>query len=408
MDDRRLSRRQAVKIAGSAAILSPLAVGSASAENDLEYVHEDHIVNGEFLIPAREWFTVRGRIPLEETDVSPGDEILLTFQGESGVSNPYFKRYTTAVDEEGRWEFEGRFQGAKAGFTLYAQKRRQSNAIIQVSGRFIPDPDPRFDVTLEETPREVVAGETLELSVDIENQGIVPDEKIVELKAGDLGSDQQSVSLGVGNASTETFSIQTEMTDTGEQTAVVDSAQDSASTTVTVSQPATFLVTHTETKEPAAGEQLELTVIVRNDGDIGGETTLVIGAEELGSTEVLVDLDPGESDVFSVPLQTDEGDAGDYDITFDSGDDTATTSATVLEPTDENNDSNQTDDEDEPTDDSTDGESDEDGGGVSNEDDGTENTDDDGPGFTLGGAVGSLAGVGYLLRKRLDDEDVTK
>lgn len=115
-----------------------------------------------------------------------------------------------------------------------------------------------------------------------------------------------------------------------------------------------------------------------------------------------------DAESISPEIQYDE--AGTYDVTLrvidERGEtDEVTRSVTVEAPQTQDQDSDEDDAQDE-ADDTPDSNTDqeEDAGG----DDTDDPTGDDSPGFGVGGALAGLGGAGYLLKRRLNDEDSEK
>ena len=80
-------------------------------------------------------------------------------------------------------------------------------------------PAPAFFEVSIESVTESTAGETLDVTVAVENTGEASATQTVELSASGLGSNLTTVSLDGGNATTETLSLSTDEGDAGEYTA---------------------------------------------------------------------------------------------------------------------------------------------------------------------------------------------
>ncbi|PSQ34880.1 hypothetical protein BRD08_08495, partial [Halobacteriales archaeon SW_10_66_29] len=121
--------------------------------------------------------------------------------------------------------------------------------------------------------------------------------------------------------------------DAGEYTATVESNDDSDSTGVTVQQPAEFSVAVTGTNSPVVeGETLSVDAEVQNTGESTDtqSVALTVDGQERNSTAVT--LAGGESRTMTLTWETAAGDAGEYDATVASDDDSASTGVTVNVP----------------------------------------------------------------------------
>lgn len=99
-------------------------------------------------------------------------------------------------------------------------------------------------------------------------------------------------------------------------------------------QPAFFDVTITDTNDPVAeGETLEVVAEVENTGDLPDTQDIVLEIEGIGVVDTTsLSLDGGNADGVALEWETTVGDAGTYDITVASEDDTDTQAVTVFEP----------------------------------------------------------------------------
>jgi hypothetical protein len=192
--------------------------------------------------------------------------------------------------------------------------------------------DPAFFEVSIESVTDPTAGETLDVTVAVENTGEASATQTVELSASGLGTDSTTVSLDGGDSTTETLSLQTSEGDAGEYDATVEAGDGSDSTDVTVLAPAAFTVDITDVTAPVAGDSLAATVSIENTGDTPGEQTIELSASGLGSDSTTVSLDGGDSTTETLSLSTDEDDDGEYTLTADAGDDEATETVTVAAP----------------------------------------------------------------------------
>jgi len=95
----------------------------------------------------------------------------------------------------------------------------------------------------------------------------------------------------------------------------------------------TFAVEVLGTNGPVtAGDPLEAQVRVTNTGDVAGEQAVELAVPPLGSDEVTVSLDGGDSTTVNLAVSTRRGDGGSYEATVTSDNDTATAAVTLQEP----------------------------------------------------------------------------
>jgi hypothetical protein len=100
-----------------------------------------------------------------------------------------------------------------------------------------PEAPANFTVTIDATNSPVTEGDALDVTATIENTGDVQGTQTVDLTVGALGTNSTQVTLAGGANTTETFTLGTTSGDNGTYTATVSSANDSASTSVTVDTP---------------------------------------------------------------------------------------------------------------------------------------------------------------------------
>ena len=199
-------------------------------------------------------------------------------------------------------------------------------------------PAANFSVDIDATNAPVEAGEDLTVTATIENTGDLQATQTVSVAAEGLGTDSAWVTLSANASTTETFTFETEDGDAGEYTAVVTSADDSASQNVTVTpdepapDPANFSVTVDSTNVPVEGEMLLVNATVENTGDLQATQTVELTVESLGTDSASVTLAGGASTTATLAVETESGDAGEYTATVSAGQTATSTSATVNAP----------------------------------------------------------------------------
>ncbi len=199
-----------------------------------------------------------------------------------------------------------------------------------------------FQVSIDSIDSPVVEGKALEIDVNVENTGDLDGTQTVELTvdngpAGELGAPSRDVTLQSGDSTTETFSIGTAKDDAGDYDVAVSSENDTKTEKATVQEPDNFEIKSVSPNSPAEGETLEIDVNVENTGDIDGTQTVELTVDngpagELGAPSRDVTLQSGDSTTETFSIGTAKDDAGEYSLTVLSENDTATGTATVLQP----------------------------------------------------------------------------
>jgi len=204
--------------------------------------------------------------------------------------------------------------------------------VTEQSATLAVDGPPTFQVS-NLTPAEAsaVAGETLNLSADVENVG-GPGTQAVDLSI-DGYSESKNLTLASGVTQTVLFeNVATGALDPGEYTHAIASKNDSASGNLTVLRPANLTVDIVSSEDPVAGENLTVTATVENLGDVVTTQTVTLDAGTLGEDATNVTLGGGNTTEKTLSVPTSEGDAGSYTATVSSGNDTVNATVTVLAP----------------------------------------------------------------------------
>ena len=192
-----------------------------------------------------------------------------------------------------------------------------------------------FAVSAVSSNSPVTAGDTLDVTATVTNTGDQQGTQTVSLGVNGAIEDSQQLTLAGGASQTITLSWQTAAGETGTVQTSVASANDTASTTVTVEaqpDPASFTLSGVSSNSPVtAGDTVEVTATVENTGDLEGTQTIQLtdGSAVLDSQEVT--LASGASQQVTLSWQTTADDVGDNSLTVRSDDDTATASVSVTE-----------------------------------------------------------------------------
>jgi hypothetical protein len=185
------------------------------------------------------------------------------------------------------------------------------------------------DIVETTTPAE---GETLNVTVGIENTGAVEGTQTVTLDVGALGTDSTSVTLDGGGSTTLTLGVGTDTGDAGAYTATVSSANATTSANVTVLTPAQFVVSNlTAPAETTVGASITVSATVTNIGETDGPQTVAFRFDGQTVANRTVSLTPDASTTVTYTAT-----ALDQTGTFEHGvftdDDNETAQITVVDP----------------------------------------------------------------------------
>lgn len=191
-----------------------------------------------------------------------------------------------------------------------------------------------FEVQLDSTTSPVTEGEPLDVTATIENTGNERGTQTVDLRIGDFIQDSVELTLDGGESQEVTFNWDTQMGDAGTYEATVSSEDDSDSGSVEVTEtsPASFEVQLNSTNSPVgAGELVEITTTIENTGEETGTQTIELRVGSAVIDERPVTLDAGESQQMTLVWNTTAGDAGTYQPSVLSEDDSASADLLVEE-----------------------------------------------------------------------------
>jgi hypothetical protein len=238
----------------------------------------------------------------------------------------------TGVTLNGSEMFSGQFTYATAAGDAPAVSVAVSSDDDSTSETVTVNEPAFFAVDIVETTTPV-AGESLTVTVQVENPGDVEGTQTVALDAGALGTDETNVTLAGGTTTETTLSVGTESGDEGSYAISVSSADDTDTADVTVLQPAFFEVEITAAESVTGGETATVEYTVENVGDVEATQNITFAVEgSLEGTNPGVTLGSNGTLSDSFSYETVGADAPGVFVTVASADDAATANVTVLEP----------------------------------------------------------------------------
>ncbi|PGF14333.1 hypothetical protein CP556_21480 [Natrinema sp. CBA1119] len=200
-----------------------------------------------------------------------------------------------------------------------------------------PSTPASFDVTIDDTTSPVIAGNSLDMTVTVTNTGDLQGVKDIKLLVnGSVVTVEEDVTLAGGANTTLTFNYDTSDIDPGKYDVEVRSINDSASTTINVTEPptpATFNVTVDDTISPVtAGNSLDVTATVTNTGDLQGVQDIeFLFNGSIDTIEKNVTLADGANTTLTFTYDTSDIDPGKYDVEIRSANDSTSTTINVTE-----------------------------------------------------------------------------
>ena len=213
-------------------------------------------------------------------------------------------------------------------------------------------------------------GDTLSASVDVENIGDETGTATVDLAIGGEVLESQDVEVAGGATETVSFSGVEHDLGAGDHTVNVNVDDRSSSASLTVLSPASFSVGSISLSSASVeqGTDVDVSAVVSNDGDMEGDVEAALGLDGESQDSQSLTLAGGASETVEFTLGTSDLEPGDFDVTVSAGEDSASSTLTVTNATEE------------PADD--------------------ESADDDGAGFGVAVAALALLGAALLAVRR--------
>lgn len=186
---------------------------------------------------------------------------------------------------------------------------------VSASVPVLKEQNPEFDVTIQDVDDPVVAGERLNVTVDIENVGSVQGTDTVALEDVEDGIvDVTSVELGPGNSTERTLTWQDpqDLDPTDQNEIAVASSDRTASTNITVASQ--LLIQETNVSS-VSSSSVTVNVTVANDGEQDLSDPVVL--KDYDGTEVdnqTLSVDAGETGSLSLEWGEDPGRTGEVTV----------------------------------------------------------------------------------------------
>ncbi|WP_049985928.1 CARDB domain-containing protein [Halobellus rufus] len=200
-----------------------------------------------------------------------------------------------------------------------------------------------FEIQDVETNTPIKAGETVEVTVTVENVGDESGEKEVWFHLDEYYKDDAELQLAPGESETVTLTYVSKSDNVKDWTLRVDTPDDRYTRTVTIEEPAQadsgqrnaggysaggsdghphFEITEMHVEESVmAGDTVRMNATVENTGNDLGEKLVWFALDGDTVNETIVELPEGESATVSTVLNTSVDDAGAHRITANTSDD---------------------------------------------------------------------------------------
>ena len=201
-----------------------------------------------------------------------------------------------------------------------------------------PDPEPTdpatFGVSVS-TSNAATAGDSVAIDATIDNTGGQSGSQTITATAGGTEIGSQTVSLDAGGSETVSFSYTTTTADTPSVEITVESDDDSASSTVSVTEPAGAAFSLASVDTPGsvtASDSIDISATVDNTGGQSGSQTITAtaGGSQIGSQTV--SLDAGSSETVSFSYTTTTDDTPSVDIVLSLANESTTRTVSVTQP----------------------------------------------------------------------------
>ncbi len=281
-----------------------------------------------------------------ESTVTEGETITVNYEvtntgGAQATQDIKFAVNGTSEDTEsgvtlnGSETFSGQFAYATVGGDAPAVSVNVSSDDDSATEAVTVNEPASFDVTITSVGSAVTEGETVTVSYEVTNTGDVTDTQNLTFAVNGTSEDTESgVTLNESETFSGQFSYATVAGDAPAVSVVVSSADDSATETVTVNEPASFEVTLTSVSSTVtAGETITASYEVTNTGDVQSvqEITFAVnGTTEDTKSGVLLNGSETFSGQFA--YTTSGGDTPAVSLNISSENDSVIETVTVNDP----------------------------------------------------------------------------
>jgi hypothetical protein len=190
-----------------------------------------------------------------------------------------------------------------------------------------------FEVTLSSVPTTVTVGERLNVTATVTNVGEETGTQSVQFLAAGVPVEDRQLTLAAGEQQTVTAGYTTVETDTPGLNLSVASANETTSTSVTVTGETVFELELASVPQPVApGNTLTLELLVTNTGEVGGTqpVTFAVDGEQVTERPLTVQGEQSRNVTFEYTVP--ETDLTELTATVTSVDDVVVTETTLLDP----------------------------------------------------------------------------
>ncbi|WP_418280261.1 CARDB domain-containing protein [Halorubrum sp. DTA98] len=226
------------------------------------------------------------------------------------------------------------------------------------TGTSEPEPAPaEFMITNVETNTPTTVGETVEVTVGLENTGDESATKEVRFSLDEYLKDEMDVQMNAGETKSVTLTYVTKSGDAKDWALTVETPDDDDTRTVTVEEPSRdsgssgssgssssssggstytvgqpeFRIDEFEVDGPIkAGETLRMNATVTNTGTAGGERLVWFTVEDHTINETVVDLDMNAETTLSYAHNTTANRSGEWNLSAQTPDDRVDRSVEVM------------------------------------------------------------------------------
>jgi hypothetical protein len=193
-------------------------------------------------------------------------------------------------------------------------------------------PTGNFEVAIQDYDDELPAGENGSLTAAVNNTAGTKDSQEVRFRVGGTTVEQRNLTLAANETETLNVSYETTESDVGDTEIAVESDDDAANRTVSVTETPVFAVKIDEYDEQViVGERVNVTAVIENTGatEMSQDVRFEINGTETEQRNLT--LPANTSTTLTLSNETTQSDLGDIELTLKSEADRASRVATVTE-----------------------------------------------------------------------------